>query len=111
MTETAKDKTNKKEKKGRDPVVYALCRPSRCFNCDTRLAVNDIVKLQNKEDDREVLCKQCAGLSGFVFIQKGNPAQTREATKNSKSRFVVMKWSGLWKCYEREGILVEETTE
>lgn len=99
--------TDKKQKRTRDPVVYALSRPSRCHNCDARLSVNDIVKLQNKEDDREVLCRQCSGLADYTFVAKGNAALTRDATKLSPTRFVVMKWSELWKCYEREGILVE----
>lgn len=92
----------------RDPVVYALSRASRCFNCDAKLAANDIVKLQNKEDEREVLCHNCAGLSSYGFVPKGDATLTRDATKRSPTRFVVMKWSELWKCYERQGILVEQ---
>ena len=101
------DPAQKKPKK-RDPVVYKLSKASRCYNCDSKLPANEIVKLQSKEDDREVLCGPCAGLADYAFVPKGDPALTREATKQSEKRFVVMKWSELWKCYEREGILVEQ---
>lgn len=100
---------SEKKPKKRDPVVYKLSKSSRCYNCDSKLVVNDIVKLQqNREDEREVLCGQCAGLAEYAFVPKGDAALTREATKQSQTRFVVMKWSELWKCYEREGILVEQ---
>ena len=55
--------TVKKEKvvKPAKEVVYSLSRASRCSNCDKRLALGEIVKLQKAEEDREALCRSCSG--------------------------------------------------
>lgn len=91
----------------KDPVVYELSKPSRCFNCDARLAAGDIVKLKDKDEEREVLCFQCAGLEGLERLPSGNATLTRLGSKYSSVRFVIMRWSELWKCYERQGLLLE----
>jgi hypothetical protein len=89
------------------PAVYSLSRPSRCHNCDSKLNPGEIVRLQNMQEDREVLCARCAGLSGFAVLPAGNAKATRLAARYSPSHFVIMKWSQLWKCYERQGLLIE----
>jgi hypothetical protein len=96
-TESAKKSKN---------IVYAITRASRCYGCDTRLNVGDIIKMRNKDDDREVLCRTCAGLSDFELLPKGDAKLSRLASKYSSTTFTVMQWSELWKCYERVGILV-----
>lgn len=96
------------EDKKKDPVVYALSRPSRCYGCDNRLLENDIVKLDNQNDERQVSCRDCAGLSELAVLPVGNAAVTRLAKKYSGRRFVIVKWSDTWKCYERQGLLVEK---
>jgi hypothetical protein len=93
--------------KAKDPIVYALSKPSRCFGCDLRLLENSIVKLQNTDNDREVLCRICAELETLEVLPSGNAAITRLAKKYSKTRFVIVKWSETWKCYERQGLLLE----
>lgn len=93
--------------KGKDPAVYALSQQSLCSNCDSRLHVGDIVKLNMRGDDKEAYCLKCAGLAEFRVVPKGNAKVTRLAGKYSSVRYVILKWSELWKCYEREGILVE----
>jgi hypothetical protein len=92
--------------KSKRETVYELARPSRCHNCDTKLEVGQIVRLQNKEDDREALCRNCAGLGDMEVVRTGNAQLTRLASKYSGESYVIMRWSELWKCYERQGILV-----
>jgi hypothetical protein len=89
------------------PAVFALSRPSRCYGCDQKLPVDAIVKLEDKENDREVQCRNCAGLADLEHLAAGNAAITRLARKYSKQQYIVLKWSDAWKCYERQGILVE----
>jgi hypothetical protein len=93
--------------KKKEDLVYALSKASRCYGCDKRLLENDIVQLKHKENENEVLCIDCAGLSGLELLRSGNASITRLAKKYSKSRYVVMKWSELWKAYERQGLLLE----
>lgn len=93
--------------KSKDPSVFALSRPSRCFGCDKKLPVDEIVKLEQKDDDNEVYCLTCAKLDHLQILRSGNAKITRLAKKYSQSRFLIMKWSDAWKCYERQGLLVE----
>ena len=94
-----------KEKKPKN-VVYALTRASRCYGCDKRLNSSDIIKMRRTDDDREVLCKECAGLADLEFLPKGDAKLSRLASKYSTTTCTVMQWSELWKCYERVGIMV-----
>lgn len=100
--------TKEEEKKNPANSVFALSRPSRCFGCDMKLVVDDIVKLNAKnEDEKEVFCRKCAGLDALEILRSGNAQVTRLAKKYSKEHFVILKWSELWKTYERQGLLVE----
>jgi hypothetical protein len=94
-------------KKPSDPAVYCLSKPSRCYSCDARQEAGEIVKLIDGQDEREVQCKKCAGLSEFKMVRAGDAKITRMAKKHSPQRFVVLKWSELWKTYERQGLLVQ----
>ncbi len=88
-------------------LVYELVRASRCHQCDKKLAPGDIAKLVRAEDDREVLCRACAGLDRLEILRKGNAQITRLASKYSSTKFVIVQWSELWKSYERVGLLLE----
>jgi hypothetical protein len=101
MTETVKKEKAQKE------VVYSLSRASRCHGCDKKLPLGEIVKLQKAEEDREALCRTCSKLDDLELIGKGNAKITRLAAKYSTVSYVVMKWSEVWKTYERLGILAE----
>src|ERR1700733_10504092 len=90
-------------------VVFALSRTSRCYGCDKKLPIDEIVKLKESRDETEVLCFTCAGLAGFALVPKGDAKVTRLAKKYSKLHYAVIKWSELWKCYERVGILAEKS--
>ncbi len=97
-----------KEAAGKPDALFALSRPSRCHGCDTKLNVDEIVRLNKKDDDeKEAFCLKCAGLSGMELLRSGNASVTRLAKKYSTNHFVVMKWSEIWKTYERQGLLVE----
>jgi hypothetical protein len=87
--------------------VYLLARASRCHHCDKKLVRGDLVKLENKDDDREALCKSCAQLDSFVLVLKGRGQVTRLATKYSTISYVVLQWDETWKSYNRIGILAE----
>lgn len=91
------------------PVVYALSKASRCYGCDTKLEKDAIVKLEQGKDEQEVLCSPCAGLKEYVLLAAGNAELTRAVKKLSKTNYIVMKWSELWKCYERKGLFVEQS--
>ncbi len=86
--------------------VYELFRPSRCHGCDKKLPAGAIVKLLDQADDREAYCVDCSHLQSFVLVQSGNAQLTRLAGKYSDVKITVMKWSDMWKCYERRGIMV-----
>ncbi len=101
---------NKSEQDKKRPAnaVFALSKISRCHGCDTKLPVDVIVKLNYKENDEvEAFCLTCAGLDQLVVLKSGNAQVTRLAKKYSTRHFVIMKWSELWKTYERQGLLVE----
>lgn len=90
-----------------EEVVFALSRASRCHGCDTKLEKGEIVKLTRHEDEKEAFCQKCAGLVGFELVPSGNAKITRLAKKYSSPYFIVMRWSELWKCYERQGLLAQ----
>ena len=97
-------KSDKRSKK--ESCVYQLTNASRCHHCDRKLESGEVAKLVNKDDEREVLCTDCAGLDEFTFLPKGNAKETRLAKKYSEQHFIVLKWSALWKTYERQGLYV-----
>ena len=103
VSEKSADSSKGKEKS----IVYSLSRPSRCHGCDRKLEPGQIVKLENAREDRAALCRQCSSLDTLELIPKGNAAITRLASKYSTQTYVVMKWSEVWKCYERIGVLTE----
>ncbi|MBI2809346.1 MAG: hypothetical protein HYX67_00745 [Candidatus Melainabacteria bacterium] len=105
MAEEEKPAEKSSEKKRN--TVYLLTRASRCHHCDKKLVRGDLVKLENKDDDREALCKTCAQLESFVLVLKGKGQVTRLATKYSKMSYVVLQWDETWKSYNRVGILAE----
>jgi hypothetical protein len=91
----------------KDKVVYALSSPSRCHNCDRRLDIGEIVKLREENDDKEAYCRTCSQLDKLEMLPAGNAVITRLARKYSSVSFAIVKWSEIWKCYERQGTLVE----
>lgn len=98
----------------KNEIVYELSRSARCFNCDQKLNAGELVRIQqgqaseySDEREKEVRCLSCAGLSQMATVSSGNAKLTKLSKKYSKTCFVIMKWSDLWKTYERRGILAE----
>jgi hypothetical protein len=91
----------------RPPKAYLLLKAARCYECDTAQAAGSLVKLQDNKDEREVLCRSCAGLKDWAVLPAGNAAATRLGAKYCADHYVVVRWSELWKCYERYGLLVQ----
>jgi hypothetical protein len=91
------------------PRVYSLSRASRCYACDAKLPPGALIKLRDDKDEREVLCQKCAGLADYQVLPAGNAKLTRKASNYAEHCFAIMKWSELWKCYERQGLLVEKS--
>lgn len=90
---------------GRDGiVVFWARRDSRCGECGRELAGGSLIRLR----DGEAFCMECADLDHLVFLPAGDAALTRRASKHSRLRAVVVRWSRSRKRYERQGILVEE---
>ena len=54
------------------------------------------------------LCLRCADLAHLVFLERGDAALTRRATRYSTLHAVVVRFSRARKRYERQGVLVEE---
>jgi len=89
------------------PVAYKLTSGSRCYNCDLKREAGSIVTLKREEDEKEVLCAKCSQLETLEFLPGNKAKLTQVARNNSVRKFVVMQWSQLWKCYERQGLLLE----
>jgi hypothetical protein len=94
-------------KRSSDPAVYCLSKASRCHNCDAKQESGSIVTLVEGKDEREVNCLNCSGLNGYRMVRAGDAKVTRLAKKYSPKRYIVLKWSELWKTYERQGLLVQ----
>jgi hypothetical protein len=60
--------------------------------------------------EKGALCLPCADLDHLVFLPSGDAALTRRSAKYSTLAAFVLKWSRARKRYERQGLLVEETT-
>lgn len=88
----------------REIVVFWIRRDSRCTVCGQELPAGSFIHLE----DRAALCMAWADLDHLVFLERGDAALTRRASKHSGLRAVVVQWSRIRKRYERQGILVEE---
>ena len=87
-----------------DIVVFLLQgRESNCDECSAELSRGDYLR---REGDRG-LCLTCADFDHLEFLESGDAALTLRASKHSRLRAVVVKWSKARHRYERQGILVE----
>jgi hypothetical protein len=84
-------------------VVFIARREEACSGCGKQLERGDLLKLEGDKP----LCMDCADLDHLAFLPSGDAALTRRATKHSRLRAVVVKWSSTRRRYERQGILVE----
>jgi hypothetical protein len=83
--------------------VFQVVRDSKCSECGTEIEQDDLLTMEGTQ----ALCMACAGLSDLEFLEAGDTALTRRATKYSPRTAVVVRFSRARKRYERQGILVE----
>jgi hypothetical protein len=94
---------NPKSRSDDQIVVFWARRPTRCSECSEELPNDSLLRLEQEK----ALCMECADLDRLEFLPSGDQAVTRRATKYSKLRAVVVRWSRTRKRYERQGILAE----
>lgn len=89
-----------------DIVVFQLIThgDSKCDECGCKLFKGNLLR---KEGQRG-LCIDCADLGHLAFLPAGDACITRRASKYSKLRAVVLRFSKSRNRYERQGILVQE---
>ena len=88
---------------GQEIVVFSVDRASKCTECGEELWKGSLLRLEGEK----ALCMGCADLDRLEFLPAGDAAVTRRASKYSKLRVVVVRWSRMRKRYERQGILVD----
>lgn len=90
--------------RSKDIVVFWIVRDSVCAECGEALGKGRFLRMEAERP----LCLSCADLAHLVFLERGNTALTRRATKHSTLHAVVVRFSRARKRYERQGVLVEE---
>lgn len=86
-----------------DLVVFWLRNETACSECGRELTREAFLFKEREKG----LCLACADLDHLEFLARGDPALTRRASKHSRLRAVVVRWSRTRKRYERQGILLE----
>jgi hypothetical protein len=85
-------------------LVFLVRKETKCSECGEELFSGAMITLAG---DRGALCLVCADLDHLEFLPSGDAALTRRASKYSKLKPVVLRWSRTRKRYERQGILAE----
>jgi hypothetical protein len=85
-------------------VVFEIVRESECSECGVDLPRDSFLTMEAEKP----LCLACAGLDDLEYLERGDAALTRRATKHSGKTAVVVRFSRSRGRYERQGILVEE---
>ncbi len=85
-------------------VVFWIVRDSACAECGEELGTGCFLRMETERP----LCLRCADLDHLVFVERGDAALTRRASRYSTLRAVVVRFSRARKRYERQGLLVEE---
>src|SRR5262245_62700208 len=91
--------------RGADIVVFSILRESTCVECGAELSKGSFLRMEKERP----LCMTCADLDHLMFLPSGDTALTRRARKHSALDAVVVRFSRTRGCYERQGVLVEET--
>jgi hypothetical protein len=90
---------------GRDEiVVFWIVRDSACAECGEELGKGRFLRMEAERP----LCLRCADLDHLVFLERGDAALTRRASRYSTLRAVVVRFSRSRKRYERQGVLIED---
>jgi hypothetical protein len=88
----------------KDIVVFWIVRDSACAECGEELGKGRFLRMEQQRP----LCLSCADLAHLVFLERGDAALTRRATRYSTLHAVVVRFSRTRNHYERQGVLVEE---
>jgi hypothetical protein len=86
-----------------DLVVISATKPWTCAKCRSEFGAGAVLMME----DAGPHCMDCVDLGHLEYLQAGNAALTRRATKLSRESAVVVRWSRSRKRYERQGILGE----
>ncbi|HEU0300316.1 MAG TPA: hypothetical protein VFR37_12695, partial [Longimicrobium sp.] len=95
------------ERRQKDPseiVVFWTVRDSACSECGREMWKGEFLRME----DGKPLCLSCADLDHLAFLPSGDAALTRRASKHSRLRAVVVRFSRARERYERQGVLVEQ---
>jgi hypothetical protein len=84
------------------PTVFSIAKESKCSQCNEDLWKGDFLTMQGNQP----LCLQCSDLGHLVYLESGDTALTRRATKHSGLWAVVVRFSRTRGRYERRGVLV-----
>lgn len=87
-----------------DVVVFSVVRASVCAECGEAIQAGRFLRMEAERPH----CLSCADLAHLVFVERGNAALTRRATRYSSLHAVVLRFSRARKRYERQGVLVDE---
>jgi hypothetical protein len=96
--------TSRPSSKTLEIVVFSIVRDSQCSECGTELLKGQFLRMEAQRP----LCMTCADLDHLVFLPRGDTALTRRASRYSRLRAVVVRFSRSRKRYERQGILIED---
>jgi hypothetical protein len=83
-------------------LVFIIRRDAVCAECGVELGKGRWIRLV----EGKPLCLTCADLDHLAYLQRGDVAVTRRATKYSPIRAIVLQWSRAGQRYERQGIMV-----
>ncbi len=84
--------------------VFISKRESKCDERGEDLGRHAWITFQ---DGKGAVCLTCADLDHLVLLPSGDATLTRRSRKHSGLFAVVLKWSHVRKCYERQGFVVE----
>ena len=92
-----------REKASPEIVVFWTVRDSACSECRREMWKGELLRME----EGKPLCLSCADLDHLVFLPGGDAALTRRASRHSRLRAVVVRFSRARERYERQGVLVE----
>jgi hypothetical protein len=103
LPEKKLEKLREKMEAALPPTVFSIVRDSTCSQCKRELWKGELLSMQADQP----LCMECADLDHLVFLESGDAALTRRATKHSSLWAVVVRFSRSRGRYERQGVLVQ----
>ncbi|HXN48892.1 MAG TPA: hypothetical protein VN893_19735, partial [Bryobacteraceae bacterium] len=103
LSERKQQQIGEKLSRAPEPVVFQILRDSECSECGTEIDKGELLFMEAGQP----LCLPCSGLGDLEYLERGDAALTRRASKHSARKAVVVRFSRSRGRYERQGILVE----